>query len=353
MRLQRPVLNVVLFGMLVVAAFTLGALRARDVGRSAASVVATVNGSAIAVDDLEVRLAEILPVASYHGQVEPDRLLALRRTALDELVLDELIYRESIAQGRVAAPKDIDADLAAAKARFDDEASFELALKENHLTEEEFRGRLAKSTLVREARAARARQVVTEADIAAYYEANASKFLRPEQAHLLEILVRVDPADPASAPKAEREAHRLFARIAGGEDFGAVARSHSDDEYRVKDGDMGLVHRGRLDEAFDAAVFQAPVNRLGVARSLYGFQVFKVLERRPPTQLSLAEAGPIIRESLERRRRDEAVRAWHTRLLAAARVEIRDPALRAARPADLAAPIALAARLRTPAREGR
>lgn len=353
MRFTRPALNVALFAVLVAAAFTLGALRARAVGRSDASVVATVNGTAITVDDLDVRLADILPAASYHGRVEPDRLLALRRTALDELVLDELIFREAVLQRRVAAAKDVDADFAAAKARFDDEAQFKAALAENDLTEGEFRNRLAKTITVRESRAARARQAVTDDDVAAYYRANASKFQRPEQVHLLEILVRVDPADPASAARAEREARRLLARIERGEDFGAVARSHSDDEYRVKDGDMGLVHRGRLDAEFDEAVFQAPVGRLLLSRSLYGFQIFKVLERRPPTQLSLDEARPIIAGSLERQRREDSLRAWHQRLLAGADVEIRDPALRAARPADLAAPMALASRLRTPPREGR
>lgn len=350
MRLPRSVIKVAVFAVLVAGAFVFGALRARAVNRVEPLAVAVVNGTAIRGDDLEIRLAEILPTASYHGRVAPDRLLALRRAALDELVLDELIYREAVALGRTAASQQVDADLAAAKARFGDVREFAAALDQSRLTEDEFRGRLAKAIAVRVSRAEHARQVVTEADIEAYYRVNAAKFQRPEQVHLLEILVRADPADAASARKAERAARRLFARVAGGESFGAVARAHSDDEYRVKDGDMGLVHRGRLDEAFDATVFQAPVGRLSIARSLYGYQVFKVLERRPSAQLSLAEARPIIAASLERQRRDQAERAWHRALLAAARVEITDPALRAASPADLAAPIAIASRLRAASR---
>ncbi len=350
MRLSRSTVNVAVLAALVSVAFLLGALRARALAGGNTSAIALVEGNAITADDLDVRLAEILPSASYHGHVDAGRLLALRRAALDELVLDELIYGEALAEGRTASSEQVEAELALVKGRFESAEQFAAALAENATTEAEFRARLAKTVTVRDARGARARQQVSGIDIEAYYRANPAKFQRPEQVHLLEILLRADPSDPASARKAERAAGRLLERIKGGEDFGAVARAHSEDEYRVKDGDMGLVHRGRLDEAFDAAVFQAPVGRLAVTRSLYGYQVFKVLERRPPTQLSLDEARPIIAESLERQRREDGLRAWHARLLAAARVEIREPSLRAAKAADLPAPVALSSRLRAGAR---
>jgi peptidyl-prolyl cis-trans isomerase C len=353
MRFSRSAVNVAVFAALVACAFALGALRARAVGHASTSAVAIVEGNAITGDEVEIRLAEILPAASYHGNVDAARLLALRRAALDELVLDELIYREAVAHGQTASPAQIGAELALVKSRFESPEQFAAALAENDLTEHELRSRLAKTVTVREARTAHARQVITGSDIEAYYRDNAAKFQRPEQVHLLEILVRADPSDPASARKAERKAHRLLGRVDAGEDFGEVARAYSEDEYRVKNGDMGLVHRGRLDQAFDAAVFQAPVGRLAVARSLYGYQVFKVLERRPPVQLSLDEARPIIAESLERQRREERLRTWHARLLAAARVEIRDPSLRAASAADLSAPLAIASRLRAAPRSER
>lgn len=298
--------------------------------------VAYVNGAPINADDLDVRLEQILPFASYHGGVKAERLLSLRRTALDELVLDELIYQEAVAEGKRAPAGAVEAELDAVRTRFDSDTQFAAALNENGLTERAFRERLARTVLVRDARAAHARQVITETDIADYYRANAARFQRPERVHLLQILVRVDPASPASAAPAERKARRILARLRNGEPFGAIARVLSEDEYRVKDGDMGWVHRGRFEREFEAAVFAASPGKFDVARSLYGFEVFEVLERQPPTQLSLDEARPIIAERLERQRRDSALGAWRARLLAAARVEIRDPALRSARPAVFA-----------------
>lgn len=297
--------------------------------------VALVNGTAITADDLDLRLAQILPLTSYHGRLAPDQVLSLKRAALDELVLDELIYREALSAGRRASPESVAAEVAAAKARFESAGAFAQALGENGLDEAAFRDRLAKAVLVQASRDAHSRVVVGEDDIAAYYRANGARFQRPEQVHLRQILFRVDPGDPAAAAPAESKARAARARLLGGESFGELARRVSEDEYRVKDGDMGFVHRGRLDREFEDAVFAAPIGRPLLAHSLYGFEVFEVLERQPPSQLTLEQARPIISERLVRDRRAEGLRAWKARLMASAHVEIRDAVLGRTRPADL------------------
>jgi parvulin-like peptidyl-prolyl isomerase len=338
MRLHRPLVVFCIAAALVAGAFA-GLYLSRGIGRADSGrehAVALVNGTPITTDDLDVRLQEMLPFASYHGRVAPARLLALERAALDDLVLDELIYREAVAAGRRAPADEVEKELAAVRMRFDSRAQFGAALSENGLTELTFRERLARTVLVREARAAHARQSISDADIASYYRDNTAKFQRPERVHLLEILVRADPAEPSSRRSADRRARAILARLRRGERFDKVARACSEDEYRVKDGDMGFVHRGRLDAELEAAVFAAMPGRYELARSLYGAQVFKVVEREPATELSLDEARPIIAGRLERQRRDAALAAWHERLLAGARIEIRDPALQRTRPAELA-----------------
>jgi parvulin-like peptidyl-prolyl isomerase len=336
---------VVVGGALLAGGASLPRARTRESWPPApkAAIVAVVDGARITSDDLDVRLADLLPAASYHGHVEADRLLSLKRAALDELVLDELIHREAIKQGMEAAPSAVEAEWNAVLARFERPADFRAALAENGLTDGQFRARLARSVVVREARRARDGQPISAQDVEAYYREHHSSFRHPERVHLLQILLRADPADAASWPRAERRARAVLQRLQQGQDFGALARVTSEDEYRVKDGDMGVVHRGRLDEAFEAAVFSAPVGRLAVARSIYGVEVFKVQERLPESDLSIDEARPIIVKRL----RDQAVHVWHTRLLAAARVEIRDAVLRAAHPAPLAPLQATSARATT------
>ena len=163
------------------------------------SVVALVDGRVVTADDLDLRLSQILPLASYHGRLAPGQLLSLRRAAMDELVLDELICREATASGRRPSPAAVAAEVSSAKARFESADAFSAALRENGLDEAAFRERLSRAVLVRESRDAHSRVTVGEADIAAYYRENGARFQRPEQVHLRQILFRVDPADPATA----------------------------------------------------------------------------------------------------------------------------------------------------------
>jgi parvulin-like peptidyl-prolyl isomerase len=321
----------------VVVAFGAGyALQARRQPDS--PLVAVVDGEPITSEEVDVRLSDILPFASYHGRIEGTRLLSLRRAALDESILDELIYRDAVAHGRIPSRSAVDAAVTEVVSRFPTRGAYLRALADSGLTDADVRARHERAILIREAREAHERLVVSDADVAAYYREHAGKFERPEQRHVVEVLFRIDPADPASADRARLRARDLAARVRRGEDLGRLARALSEDEYRVKDGDMGFVHRGRLAREFEAAVFAAAPRRVTVARGFLGYQVFTVLEEAPRTQLTLDQARPVIRERLERTRRAAAVSAWHASLRAAARIDILDTALKNAAPADLALP---------------
>jgi parvulin-like peptidyl-prolyl isomerase len=331
----RPKVPRVIAGVLLVAS-TFGAGYALQARRQPTGVtVAIVDGVAIAGDDVDVRLSDLLPFASYHGRIEGERLAGLRRAALDEVVLDTLVYLEAVGQGRKPDAKAVDAAVAEVQARFASRSEFERALAEAGLTERDVRERHERADVVRAARRAHEPAPVSDADVTRYYETHAAKFERPEQRQVVELLVRIDPADPASVERAHRKADGLATRARQSEDLGDLARRFSEDEYRVKNGEMGFVHRGRLDEALDAAVFAAPPGRILVAREFRGFTVFKVIAEEPRRQLTLDEARPIIRERLARQRSNAAATAWRAALLASARVEIVDPVLRRAKPAEL------------------
>jgi parvulin-like peptidyl-prolyl isomerase len=332
---KRASLLVSAVGLLAIAA-GLG-YRHRVSALPASPAAAMVDDTAVSARELDIRLAQILPMASFHGNVEPSKLVSLRRAALDELILDELIYREAVKRGQSAEASAVDAELRRARSRFTTPEEYEAALAQHGMTESSFRRYAGRTVLIRQARQARADQKVTDADADAYYQANANMFLRPEQVHLVEILVKVDPADPGSAAPAERKAGKLAARIRAGEAFGPLARRYSEDDYRVKDGDFGLVHRGRLDTDLEEAVFAAPPGEVRVTRSVYGFHVFEVLERQAPAQLTFAEAKPLIVQRLTAERRQQAEQAWHAALLGAAKITIMDAALRDATPAQLPA----------------
>ena len=98
--------------------------------------------------------------------------------------------------------------------------------------------------------------------------------------------------------------------------------------YRIKGGDLGWVHRGRLVGAVEDAVWSAEVGVLvGPVRSSEGFHLARALERRDRRQLSLEEAAPMIRGQLEERNLAELERRWYDGLRKRYPVIIEDPKL--------------------------
>lgn len=298
--------------------------------------VASVNARPISQRELQTRLGELLPMASFHGNVSPEKLAALKRAALDELVLDELIVQQARRDRVEPDPRQVERQVAALRSRFPSTEAFENALRAAGLTPQAFRSHVERAVLVRQAKAAQAPPTPTEADTASYFEQHAAKFVRPEQVHLRVITIAVDPAGGRPAERqAEVRTAAVTGRLRQGAAFGQLAWDESADAYRVKYGDVGWVHRGRLDPDLEAAAFAAPLRQVRTVRSLSGFHVFEVVAREPERQLSFDEARPLILERLTRERREAAERAWHDRLRATARIVVLDPVLASTRPAHI------------------
>jgi peptidyl-prolyl cis-trans isomerase C len=329
-----------LISLVLLAAVGLGVSLAWRLGGPAtppSPAVATVNGTAITEKALGIRLASLLPMASYHGNVPPEKLASLRRAALDELILEELVWQDAGEQGLSATPAAVEAELEKVRRRFASDDEFQAALREDGTTLGEYREFVARRVVVRQEREQRsALHEPTDAEIASYYEANAGQFMRPEQVHLLEILIKVDPSGTeADERDAKARADAALARLQKGKSFAAVAREVSEDGFAANGGDLGWVHQGRLDRDLEDAAFATPVGQLGQARSISGFHVYTVVEREPARQLTLEEARPLIVDRVQRTRRDATRKAWEDGLRGPARIEILDPVLRAATPAEL------------------
>jgi peptidyl-prolyl cis-trans isomerase D len=125
---------------------------------------------------------------------------------------------------------------------------------------------------------------VPEDSIATYWRDHPAEFTEPGKARVRHVLIGFRPSDGPDA----REAARLKAtdarrRIAGGEDFGAVAREISDDTGSAgKGGELGELTRGSVVKEFGDVAFTIPVNDLSeVFETKYGFHVLQVESRKP------------------------------------------------------------------------
>ena len=142
------------------------------------------------------------------------------------------------------------------------------------------------------------RVTIAEDDLRQYYEANAERFLHPEQTEVQEILVRT-----------EIEALRLKEMIEDGAAFGDLAKRHSIRSLEVRD-DEGRFHVHRYESpqfgGFVEAAVEAEIGELtGPVKVQKGYSIFKVLSRERKRE-TFAEAEMRVRSQLRRQRHRNA-----------------------------------------------
>ncbi len=121
-----------------------------------------------------------------------------------------------------------------------------------------------------------------------YYEKTKDQYAQPTVRHILvrfkgsQVALRKGQPD-LTVEQARARAEALRARLAGGADFAALAKSESDDTGSAQNGGLvGLVNRGATAAAFEDAAFNLPIGELSkVIRTEYGFHILRVDQRQP------------------------------------------------------------------------
>lgn len=296
-------------------------------GREPASTIARVNGVAIGSAELEAAMGARLPLASYHRNISPDKLEALRREALNGLIDEELRYQEAVRLKIRVPPREVDEALERARRAHQGGAdAFERARVESGTTMPQLRASILRGLMIRKVydQAVTRTCAVTEQDAAAYYDANRSRFVVPEQLRPYLITVGVPPSAPREAwERARQKAADLARQIAAGARFEEIARQHSSDESRDKGGDLGFVHRGQLIEEFESALkTMRPGQVSGPIQSIYGFHLIRLADTRPSAQKSFVDVKDQLVRDLTDQRCSETADRWSKQVRAAARIEI-------------------------------
>lgn len=161
---------------------------------------------------------------------------------------------------------------------------------------------------------------VSDEEIAEYYAANAQQFMTPEQVVLNTLTlsragffdqvevseealnelyqreignlaeqrrashILIEVADDAADADAKARIEAAAARVAGGEDFAAVAADVSDDGGSARNGgDLGYVVKGSFDQSFDDALFALQADEVSVpVRTSYGYHLIKLTDLKAP-----------------------------------------------------------------------
>jgi len=142
------------------------------------------------------------------------------------------------------------------------------------------------------------------------------------QTHARHILVRT--SEVVSDEDAKTRLSQLRLRILGGDDFAALARSHSDDTgSALKGGDLGWINPGDTVPDFEQAMNALSPKEISQPfKSSFGWHIVQVLERRQ-ADTNAEVLRQKAKEAIRQRKAREATELWLRRLRDEAYVEIR------------------------------
>ena len=261
----------------------------------------------------------------YHKNLSPDRQREIEREQLENLIRRQLDILGAYDRGLMPPVSQARRQVGEIEKTLG-KAEYERSLKVHGMTRDDHSRVLADTLLGQEAyrKFVVDPSSVSDAEVKTAFEANPARWRMPEAQRIEHILLVVSPDALASQIAGrEAEAGGLIQRLKAGEPFADVASKHSEDPYRVKGGDLGWVHRTRLEEPLESASWKAAVGEImGPLRGLDGFHIFRVQDRRPPRQLTLAEAAPALRQEMEKRRLSAIEDRWYKELRTGHPVEI-------------------------------
>ncbi len=174
---------------------------------------------------------------------------------------------------------------------------------------------------------------VTDAQVAAWYEAHKSDYVKPAMTRLAHVAFKKE--NRARAEQVFAEVKALAPLDAAG--FGRLARTHSEDERtRELDGDLRFLSDDELTAQYGAelALAAAKLVKVGdVAETLVetptALHIVKLQGRQLALNLSVEQAKPSITQLLANESKQERFRALMDRLKKDARFEVNESSLAA------------------------
>jgi len=147
----------------------------------------------------------------------------------------------------------------------------------------EFRKMIREEELVKQVKAEKFQNIkISRRDVETFY--NSYKDSLPtldETVDISHILKIIKPSDIAQQEAYERIL-TIKAKIDAGDDFGELAKEHSEDPASAaRNGDLGMISRGDFVPEFEAAAFNLNDGQISdIVQTTFGFHIIKMIERR-------------------------------------------------------------------------
>jgi len=278
-----------LFTLVIAAAIMALILALAGCGSKAA---ATVNGKAIPQSDVDKQIDIIKKQQkdAFKGTKGKELEKNFRKRILDQLITAELVKQEAEKRHIKVSKKEIEAKVNQVKKVFgNDQKKFTAALKQQGMTEDEYRNRVHDQVISEKmVKIIVKSEKVSGKDIKNYYEKNKEQFKDPEQMKISLILV-----------KDKAKANKILSDIKGGADFAEQAKANSEDPSKDKGGDIGF---RRVDEFPPSDAEMLKKLKIGevsdVADNSGSYIIYKVEDKKDAKQKNFDEVKKEIKQRL-------------------------------------------------------
>jgi parvulin-like peptidyl-prolyl isomerase len=256
-----------------------------------------------------------------------DKLIKLRKEAMDEMIDQELVRQAAREAGIEVTADEIDTAIDEIRQPFKNADEFNRRIQSEGFTQENYRehvGRMiAAKKYLDDIRMGVAE--VSDEDLEKYYRDNEYRLTIPEQVRVRHILLTWKPMGTTDDKAAIRDQMKpILERARDGEDFAALASELSDDyATRQNGGDTGLFKRGEMAPAFEQAAFALKPDEISdPVETPFGVHILRLEEHRQAHLLPLDEIREKLRDHMREERMETAVEQEIERLRNEGKVEI-------------------------------
>lgn len=284
-------------------------------------VVAVVNGDVVMMSDLQ----EAIVLARRGDARAPAETPELERMMLNKLV-DHRLQVQEARREKIEIPDDelrtVLEDFV--KRNGGQRDRLEAQLQAQGVTWDALRREMRDQLLAQKVRSRRVvrRATITEAEVDRYLAENRDRFdagLKYRAGHI--AVPAEPPSSPAAWERAKTEVDSIAAALAGGADFGELARTRGKDPAG---GDLGWLARGELDPSFERPLLALQKGQVTEpVRSPAGYHLLKLVDREELTTERLAEARQQVRDLLLQKKAQERFDEWLEGLRRKALIAIR------------------------------
>lgn len=294
-------------------------------------VVAVVNDEAITQSELDSLLRPLYEQyrKEWKGHALLQRLHEARQKLLNQLIEDRLVFQEAKTRGIEVDPFEVDQMYAEFRKQFPNDGELEKAMRAEGLHESALKERLRRQVVVRRLHdeEIRSKVVVSPLEVENYWREHPEEFSSAEGLRVRSLTIKKSAEAEAKGltdEPAREKIEELRRRIAAGEDFGQLAREHSEDARAAEGGLSDWIERGAMIPVIDDVIFRLKVGEISQwVETPMGYHLFRVEEKREGKQPTFEEVRDQVFSLLYRREMEKRFQEWMGELKQSAYISVR------------------------------